>query len=35
MFIVGRAIAGLGGAGICQGGLSIISQVVALQKRAL
>lgn len=35
MFIVGRAIAGLGGAGIFQGGLSIISQVVALQQRAL
>ncbi|KAI1821855.1 MFS general substrate transporter [Xylaria intraflava] len=35
MFIVGRAIAGLGAAGILQGALSIISQVVPLEKRAL
>ncbi|KAI0968465.1 MFS general substrate transporter [Xylaria arbuscula] len=34
-FIVGRAIAGLGAAGILQGALSIISQVVPLQKRPL
>ncbi|OTA91517.1 hypothetical protein M434DRAFT_342951 [Hypoxylon sp. CO27-5] len=35
MFIVGRAIAGLGAAGVLQGGLSIISQVVTLEKRPL
>ncbi|KAI0513194.1 MFS general substrate transporter [Xylaria bambusicola] len=34
-FIVGRAFAGLGAAGILQGALSIISQVVPLQKRPL
>ncbi|KAI1471099.1 MFS general substrate transporter [Daldinia caldariorum] len=35
MFIVGRAVAGLGTAGILQGALSIISQVVPLEKRPL
>ena len=35
MFIVGRAIAGLGAAGVLQGALSVISQVVALEKRPL
>lgn len=35
MFIVGRAIAGLGAAGLLQGALSIISQVVPLEKRPL
>ncbi|CAH0038141.1 unnamed protein product [Clonostachys solani] len=35
MFIVGRAIAGFGAAGILQGALSIISQVVPLEKRPL
>lgn len=33
MFIVGRAVAGFGAAGILQGALSITGQVVALQKR--
>ncbi|KAH8708470.1 major facilitator superfamily domain-containing protein [Phaeosphaeriaceae sp. PMI808] len=33
VFIVGRAIAGLGAAGLLQGALSIISQVVPLEKR--
>ncbi|KAK8040136.1 hypothetical protein PG993_008547 [Apiospora rasikravindrae] len=35
MFIVGRAIAGFGAAGVLQGALSIISQVVPLEKRPL
>ena len=35
MFIVGRAIAGLGAAGLFQGALSIISQVVTLKKRPM
>lgn len=35
MFIVGRAVAGLGAAGILQGALSIIGQVVELEKRPL
>lgn len=35
MFIVGRAVAGLGAAGILQEALSIISQVVELEKRPL
>ncbi|KAL9605494.1 MAG: hypothetical protein Q9179_001300 [Wetmoreana sp. 5 TL-2023] len=35
MFIAGRAVAGLGAAGILQGALSIISQVVELEKRPL
>lgn len=35
MFILGRAIAGLGAAGILQGALSIIGLVVALEKRPL
>ncbi|KAM7202702.1 putative HC-toxin efflux carrier [Rhypophila sp. PSN 637] len=35
MFIVGRAVAGLGAAGLLQGALSIISQVVPLEKRPL
>ena len=35
MFIVGRAIAGLGAAGVLQGALSVISQVVELEKRPL
>ncbi|KAJ5733723.1 MFS general substrate transporter, partial [Penicillium malachiteum] len=35
LFIVGRAIAGLGAAGVLQGSLSIIGQVVILEKRPL
>ncbi|KAM7211072.1 Major facilitator superfamily domain containing protein [Rhypophila decipiens] len=35
MFIIGRAVAGLGAAGVLQGSLSLISQVVALEKRPL
>jgi MFS family permease len=35
MFIVGRAIAGLGAAGILQGALSIIGYVVELKHRPL
>lgn len=35
MFIVGRAVAGLGAAGVLQGALSIIGQVVELEKRPL
>lgn len=35
MFIVGRAVAGLGAAGVLQGALSIISQVVPLKSRPL
>ncbi|KAG6356246.1 hypothetical protein INS49_015633 [Diaporthe citri] len=35
MFIAGRAIAGFGAAGVLQGALSIISQVVPLEKRPL
>jgi MFS family permease len=35
MFIVGRAVAGLGAAGILQGALAIIGQVVELEKRPL
>lgn len=35
MFIVGRAIAGLGAAGLLQGSLSIIGHAVELQKRPL
>ncbi|KAI1074868.1 MFS general substrate transporter [Whalleya microplaca] len=35
MFIVGRAVAGFGAAGVLQGALSIISQVVPLEKRPL
>ncbi|TPR06112.1 putative integral membrane protein [Aspergillus niger] len=35
MFIVGRAVAGLGAAGVLQGALSIIGQVVQLEKRPL
>lgn len=35
MFIGGRAIAGFGAAGVLQGALSIISQVVPLEKRPL
>lgn len=33
MFIVGRAIAGMGGAGIMNGGLTILSACVPLEKR--
>ncbi|ROW18055.1 hypothetical protein VPNG_00330 [Cytospora leucostoma] len=33
MFIVGRAVAGFGAAGVLQGALSIISQTVALEQR--
>lgn len=33
MFIVGRAVAGFGAAGVLQGALSIINQVVPLEKR--
>ncbi|KND94612.1 putative HC-toxin efflux carrier TOXA [Tolypocladium ophioglossoides CBS 100239] len=35
MFIAGRAVAGFGAAGVLQGALSIISQVVPLEKRPL
>ncbi|KAM4054661.1 major facilitator superfamily protein [Hirsutella rhossiliensis] len=35
MFIVGQAVAGFGAAGVLQGALSIISQVVPLEKRPL
>ncbi|RAL08035.1 MDR family MFS transporter [Aspergillus homomorphus CBS 101889] len=35
MFIVGRAVAGFGAAGVLQGALSIIGQVVQLEKRPL
>ncbi|KAJ5738157.1 MFS general substrate transporter [Penicillium malachiteum] len=35
MFILGRAVAGLGAAGLLQGALSIIGQVVQLEKRPL
>ena len=35
MFICGRAIAGLGAAGILQGALAVIGNVVEMQKRAL
>ena len=35
IFIVGRAVAGLGAAGVLQGELSIIGQVVELEKRPL
>lgn len=35
MFICGRAVAGLGAAGILQGALAVIGNVVELQKRAL
>ncbi|PYI23592.1 hypothetical protein BO86DRAFT_305537 [Aspergillus japonicus CBS 114.51] len=35
MFIVGRAIAGMGAAGILQGALSIISMTVVMEKRPL
>jgi MFS family permease len=34
MFIVGRAIAGLGGAGVLSGSFIIISTVVSLERRA-
>ena len=33
VFILGRAIAGIGAAGLLQGALSIISNVVALERR--
>ena len=35
MFILGRAIAGLGAAGILQGSLNIIGHTVELEKRPL
>lgn len=35
MFIGGRAIAGLGGSGLMNGGMTIISGIVPLEKRAL
>lgn len=35
MFIAGRAAAGLGAAGVLQGALSIINQIIPLEKRAL
>ena len=35
MFIIGRAVAGLGAAGILQGALAVIGQVVELEKRPL
>jgi MFS family permease len=35
MFIVGRAIAGFGAAGVLQGALAVIGQVVKLEKRPL
>ena len=34
-FILGRAVAGLGAAGILQGGLAIIGGIVPLEKRPL
>jgi hypothetical protein len=34
MLIVGRAVAGMGGAGVVNGGLTIISACVPLAKRA-
>lgn len=33
MFILGRAIAGVGAAGVLQGALAVIGQVVELEKR--
>lgn len=35
MFIVGRAVAGVGAAGLLQGSLSIIGYAVELEKRSL
>lgn len=35
MLIAGRAITGVGGAGLFQGSLSIINETVALEQRAL
>jgi MFS family permease len=35
VFILGRALAGFGGAGLLQGALSIISQVIPLEKRPM
>ena len=35
MFIIGRAIAGIGGAALYSGGLTILGLVVPLRKRAL
>ena len=34
-FILGRAVAGIGAAGILQGGLAIIGAIVPLEKRPL
>ena len=34
MFIIGRAVAGIGGAGLYSGGLTILGLVVPLRKRA-
>ncbi len=33
MFIVGRAVAGMGGSGVVNGGLTIIAKCVPMQKR--
>ncbi|KAN0106594.1 MFS general substrate transporter [Hyaloscypha variabilis] len=35
MFIVGRAVAGMGGSGVVNGGLTIIAKCVPMQKRGL
>ena len=35
MFICGRAVAGLGAAGILQGALAVIGEVVEIEKRPL
>lgn len=34
MFIVGRAVAGMGGSGLMNGGLTILSACVPIEKRA-
>ncbi len=34
MFIVGRAVAGMGGSGLMNGGLTILSACVPMEKRA-
>lgn len=33
MLIIGRAVAGLGGSGISNGGLTIVSAVIPMEKR--
>jgi MFS family permease len=34
MFIIGRAVAGIGGSGLMNGGLSILSACAPIEKRA-